>query len=194
MPRYKTKFAESWLSNSEYNGWLSKKSDSLAQCKYCVKDIDVSNMGETAIKSHMKGKKHVQKSPPAQSSKSSDSFPAFRVPNPEKPKPSQSSESPSSSKTVQESLHILVEKDNLLSAEIRWVLKCVQSRCSQRSCDDIQELLNIMFPGHILIPHREVCYRKNKVCIHFKSWPGAMFCRPSTGRSKTLSKIWLIIR
>ena len=62
MPRYKTKFAESWLSNSEYNGWLSKKSDSLAHCKYCVKDIDVSNMGEMAIKSHMKRKKHVQKS------------------------------------------------------------------------------------------------------------------------------------
>ena len=82
MPRYKTKFAESWLSNSEYNGWLSKKSDSLAHCKYCVKDIDVSNMGETAIKSHMKGKKHVQKSPPAQSSKSSDSFPLslFQIP------------------------------------------------------------------------------------------------------------------
>ena len=113
--------------------------------------INVSNMGETAIKSHMKGKKHIQKSPPAQSSKSSDSFSAFRVPNPEKPKPSQSSESPSSSKTVQKSLDILVAKDNFLSAEIRWVLKCVQSRYSQRSCHDIQELLNIMFPGHILI-------------------------------------------
>ena len=42
----------------------------------------------------------------------------------------------------------MVERENVLLAEIRWVLKEVQSRYSQRSCDDINELFQVMFPGH----------------------------------------------
>ena len=52
MPKNKTKFSDSWLSNPEYDGWLSKKDGSTARCFYCCKDVDVSNMVEAALRSH----------------------------------------------------------------------------------------------------------------------------------------------
>lgn len=163
MPKYTTKFSESWFTNPEYKSWLAKKNDLTATCKICVKDIDISNMGEAALKSHMKGKKHIAKLPPPQSIV--NSFSAFRVANPQKKtdspgeSSSSSSATPSTTKTlsdassgvVQSTLDTVVERDSVLAAEIRWVLKCVQSKYSQRSCDGLQELLNVMFPGHNII-------------------------------------------
>ena len=78
MPR-ESHFSDLWLTMPEYNGWLRKKNDTTAICKYCCKDINVSNMGEQALKSHMKGQKHKDRTPsnsiishfqPASSSKS----------------------------------------------------------------------------------------------------------------------------
>ena len=161
MPKYVTKFSESWLTNPEYKSWLAKKNDSTASCKICMKDIDISNMGEAAVKSHMKGKKHIAKLPPPKSA--SSSFATFRIADPQKkidsPEESSSSATPSTTKTssgtssgvVQSTLDTVVERDSVLAAEIRWVLKCVQSKYSQRSCDGLQELLNVMFPGHNII-------------------------------------------
>ena len=58
MPR-KSKFLDSWLKNPLYSAWiLPGKVDALDRCKWCIKDVDVSNMGESALTSHIKGKKH----------------------------------------------------------------------------------------------------------------------------------------
>ena len=62
IPERKTKFSELWLKNLEYGSWLSKKSEFVGSSSYCCKEIDVSNMRETALKSHMKSKKHTGKS------------------------------------------------------------------------------------------------------------------------------------
>ena len=35
----------------------------LAHWKWCCKDVDVSNMGESGLKSHMKGMKHINHTP-----------------------------------------------------------------------------------------------------------------------------------
>ena len=63
MPKNKNKFSDSWLSNPECNGWLSKKHESTASCSYCCKDVDVSNMVEAALRSHEKSKIHSERSP-----------------------------------------------------------------------------------------------------------------------------------
>jgi len=48
MPR-KTKFSEAWLSTPEFSTWISKaSSESLAKCRLCSKEFDISNMGESA--------------------------------------------------------------------------------------------------------------------------------------------------
>ena len=63
MPKRKTKFSELWLKIPDYVGWLLKRSDGLAYCSYCCKEIDISNMGESSLKSDLKGKKHLEREP-----------------------------------------------------------------------------------------------------------------------------------
>ena len=61
MPRVCT-FQESWLRKVDYRLWLlgdKTNPDTSARCRCCLKSFDVSNMGESAIKSHMKGQKHL---------------------------------------------------------------------------------------------------------------------------------------
>ena len=63
MPKRKAKFSKLWLKNPDYVGWLSRRSDGLAYCSYCCKEIDISNMGESSLKSHLKSKKHLEREP-----------------------------------------------------------------------------------------------------------------------------------
>ena len=89
-------------------------------CKYCSKDISVGNMEEQALKSHMKEQKHKVRTP--KNSITSHFQPAL------------------SSKTE------TVVPNNVLHAEIRWVLKIIESKYSQRSCEGSCELFAAMFP------------------------------------------------
>ena len=63
MSKRKKKFSELWVKNPKNDPWLSKKSEFLGSCSYCCKEIDVFNMGKTALKSHMKSKKHTERKP-----------------------------------------------------------------------------------------------------------------------------------
>ena len=49
-----------WLQKPLYKEWLREiKGDKhRARCIVCMKDVDISNMGESALTSHLKGKKH----------------------------------------------------------------------------------------------------------------------------------------
>ena len=42
---------------------------------------------------------------------------------------------------------------DVLFAEIRFALKTVESNYSQRSCENINELFKVMFPGSIVAEH-----------------------------------------
>lgn len=56
----KCTFKEGWLSNRQFSIWIERgKSSGQARCKVCSKDFDIQNMGEAAVKSHMKSKKHI---------------------------------------------------------------------------------------------------------------------------------------
>ena len=53
-------FSELWLENSSYKLWLERDMDKLeAKCKGCMKAFDVLNTGKSALKSDVKGKKHI---------------------------------------------------------------------------------------------------------------------------------------
>jgi hypothetical protein len=55
-------FNDSWTTHSEYSVWVVRAADkSKARCRLCLKDFDVSNMGESALKSHAKGTKHIRR-------------------------------------------------------------------------------------------------------------------------------------
>lgn len=55
------KFQKHWLEISTYGSWLQQdpKSVHQASCVKCIKDLDIGNTGEAAIKSHVKLGKHV---------------------------------------------------------------------------------------------------------------------------------------
>lgn len=57
----KCKYKDDWTE--KYGDWIGPKTCSVhtARCKLCRKDIDISNMGEAALKSHMQGKKHLER-------------------------------------------------------------------------------------------------------------------------------------
>ena len=63
--KYFTTFSDRWLSDSRFSDWLRKVegNESSAKCSYCCKIFDISNMGESGLTSHMKGKKHKECAP-----------------------------------------------------------------------------------------------------------------------------------
>ena len=55
----KTSFNVDWLNNPAYNKWIAKDENPYkAQCRVCYTSFLLSNMGETALKSHSAGSKH----------------------------------------------------------------------------------------------------------------------------------------
>jgi len=53
-------FNVKWLENDEYKQWIVMgQSKFKAKCTLCRKEIDISNMGEGALKSHKKSNKHL---------------------------------------------------------------------------------------------------------------------------------------
>ena len=52
-------FQEDWLQNVQYSSWLKRKDDKkVAYYAKCQNTIELSNMEDQALKSHMKVKKH----------------------------------------------------------------------------------------------------------------------------------------
>lgn len=56
----KSSFQDTWFRNPSYCDWIGKDQTNryIAKCVLCVKNIDISNMGEPALKSHAASKKH----------------------------------------------------------------------------------------------------------------------------------------
>ena len=137
--RGKNKFKDIWLSKVEYKPWLEKKTDHVARCNLCMKDISVDNMGEAAITSHRTSAKHVKLLKEHNEAKNSLSLLHFL---PAKPISSIDSVSTSQSTKFNE----LAVPLSVVSAEIRWALKSVLSHFSMRSCLDVNSLFKAMFP------------------------------------------------
>ena len=56
---YLCKFRKEWLTKYEYKKWIQERAgDKKAYCKVCTKSVDLSNMGQRALISHMQSKKH----------------------------------------------------------------------------------------------------------------------------------------
>ena len=63
--KYFTTFSDRGLSDSRFSDWLRKveRNESSAKCSYCCKIFHISNMGESGLTSHMKGKKRKEHAP-----------------------------------------------------------------------------------------------------------------------------------
>ena len=80
MSTKQTYFQTDWLEKEEYKNWLkpciNKK---VVFCQKCTKTIELSNMGEQALKSHMKGKKHITSSKPTSCFFQTKAFPVVQA-------------------------------------------------------------------------------------------------------------------
>ena len=56
----KASFQDKWLQMEKYKSWISKVPGQSfkANCKLCMKDFDVGNMGKPSLDSLVSGKKH----------------------------------------------------------------------------------------------------------------------------------------
>ena len=100
---------------------MKKKDDKNAFCKYCQKDINITNGGEAALKRHAAGQTHKDRSPvtiggikrhtaePIAASADRGSLSTDAV-----------------TKKTQSSIENVFERDNIINAEIRWCLKVVE--------------------------------------------------------------------
>ena len=64
--KYKCKFHNAWLTDERFCAWIRKAENDLhaAFCSFCQKSFSVAGQGIKQLKSHMKGEKHKQKTPP----------------------------------------------------------------------------------------------------------------------------------
>ena len=49
-------------NNERFKHWITEKNDNLEICNYSSKDVCVANKEEAVLTSHMKGKKHIERS------------------------------------------------------------------------------------------------------------------------------------
>ena len=109
-------------------------------------------MGERAIKSHAKGKKHCDRLAPYIQSSCIKFMPVSKG----------STESPggSSTSTCSSTLDKFVVPDTATNTEIRWCLKNLMSSYSFRSCDGLADLFRSMFPVSTIA--EKFCLQKDK--------------------------------
>ena len=145
-------FNSLWLSKPEYAGWLleQKGNKYACFCRVCKKVIDVKVMGESAIVSHGKGKKHKElfkAIAPAvpltsfMSAKESSCASSSQV-TVQKSVNQQGSASAAASSTV--TVSGFCTKSEVLKAEIIHSLKVVNDHQSFKSCED--NAYALMFP------------------------------------------------
>ena len=147
-------FSERWFENPSYKLWLERDSEKYkAKCRVCVKTFDVSNMGESALPSHEKGKKHINLMETQQRSKTVDirTILSNNISSASQPTTGSSisrSTASASSNTGNTSAGIsaFVTRNDTLTAEVWWALKVNSSHYSYKSCEDINFLAQQMFP------------------------------------------------
>ena len=154
MPGGNCAFNQQWLRKPEYAKWIREEKETKYSCFCCLckKKIDLRVMGESALKSHAKGKKHIEllkASEPAvpmscflKSAKTSSAVAASTDSSVSSPQQLNLTEQTGSVPRVK--MTDFCTKTDTLKAEILWTLKIVNAHNSFRSCED--SVFASMFP------------------------------------------------
>ncbi|PIK52261.1 hypothetical protein BSL78_10820 [Apostichopus japonicus] len=155
----KCSFNKLWLENPKYASWLLSVTNDQhkAKCCVCMKYIDISSMGEAALSSHIKGKKHLQllKGTQQQSTlilnfmKPTDQAATATAPTTTARSlelVASTTSSTTSMPTNKSTLDTYVTREDTLTAEITWALKVIDCHYSYNSSIDTAKLFQKMFP------------------------------------------------
>ena len=127
-----------WRKKSINHGLERDSNDkNYFRCKSCCSKISLSNMGKRALESHMQGVRHKQKTPV----KSGCIFKTVRKTTSD----ANVNTSATTSKVVN-MLTLTMKNSEIITAEIYWALKVVQSNLSLNSWNDLNSLFWKMFP------------------------------------------------
>lgn len=144
-----------WEQNPKYKDWIKafKGDKRKALCTACDRIIDLSTMGESALRSHMNGDKHqhnvgrtVKPTVTLKSFFNSVSVDDLRVPPPPVSAPVNT---PTVAPLVTPRAPLasmVINDDSVLKAEALWTLKLVTNHHSYRSSADTTDLFKEMFP------------------------------------------------
>lgn len=141
-------FNNIWLHKDIYKSWLEKTEDrGKAKCVVCRKTFDISNMGEATLSSHAKGAKHHAAVAACEAS-AITSF--FRTTPPPQPAtvtpPAVCSSSTATSSLKQGTLNSVITRNEVLTSEVLWALKVANAHFSYKSCEDLSQLFQAIFP------------------------------------------------
>ena len=173
MAKRKCTFNDDWLRIKEFESWLDKGPNrSVAYCKLCQQSFDVSNMGQSALNSHAKGKKHKEK----EDSRKSSPITFFKQETVDKPLTSKQSADTSKEqsneaqvislqqKSSQCTLPFMMLTSNVTEAESRWAIRtCL----THSSCDGISKLFSRMFSDSNIAKSFSLARTKCGNCINF---------------------------
>lgn len=145
---YSCKFRKEWLSKDEYKEWVqeSADNDNKAYCKVCKKTIDLSNMGQRALTSHMKSKKHIESLSVRLGTSTQACITMFSRSSTSETTSSTSQSTSGTSKSTANTMTRYVDTLEVKKAEIIWGIKTVMSHISLNSNSDIGEMFRTMFP------------------------------------------------
>ena len=137
MAKRSCKLNDNWFE--EFKPWLEKSKDPKSVfCNICQQSFGISNMGVSAIKSHAKGKKHIDKESMRKSSST-----LYFAKDKGKSKETSTTSPAACSQTL---LPSVVANASATEAEIVWTIRTVLLHNSNRSCDGLPKLFQCMFP------------------------------------------------
>ena len=143
----------------------------------CCKTFDISNMGESALTSYMKSKKHCER---ATSVSGSQSIYFTKSESADLSAPFEESNnhlSVHSTNSISESsLNSIIVSTSVTHAEICWELKVVSSKYSKRSCGDIGQLFKVMFPDSKVAESFSYAKTKSRYIITYGRAPYFLQC------------------
>lgn len=151
----------------EYRSWLAvcPGDKTKARCALCMSNFDIQSMGESAIKSHMRGEKHQKKVQLQSDNKSNPKMEVFfdtscnsttvdtktvasgaAASQGNAPNESNSAVPATATTTATSKVSQFVSSNACTAAEILWALKVTTSHLSYHSCNDVSDLFVRMFP------------------------------------------------
>ncbi|CAL1270347.1 unnamed protein product [Larinioides sclopetarius] len=134
-----------WLTRQEYSTWIAvSDSRTKARCRLCLKDFDIGKMGESALKSHMAGKKHSEIMKAQVNPKITDLLSTSSS----RQGPGRTSKEILTDQAENNTIAPFIASSQCLDAELKWSLKCVENHYSYNSCKDISNLFQDMFPDN----------------------------------------------
>ena len=135
------RFKLEWMKEKEFASWLAPDSDpGRAFCKACRKPFDISSMGASGIRSHMRGEKHRKNIELKHNVVSIADF--------TRPKTSSSvgnSSNVGASTSIGSGAKVTVTREEALVSEIWYCLHVVNNGYSFKSCEDAAFVMKTMF-------------------------------------------------